>query len=479
MHRGLAHRWLRKALLAYARRQPPEQLLAGSQRAAWRAVQRAARCSQAYRELLREQGIAPGDLVARVSWQQLPVLTKANTFERFGLAPLARPVAVQDLADVLTSSGRGGGPGFGFRLSTRKQHDGSWFDIDLGLQDVFGVDDKPTLLVNCLPMGVVFSSRAVTVANVSVREDMACAILRDLGPRFAQTVVCTDPLFVRQLLRRAQELRLDWRALNTSMVLGEEMLVEPQREHIAAHLGIELGRENQRLIGSSFGVGELGLNLLFETRETIALRRALRSATPTLPWLARDGRQEALPSVFCHNPLRCHLEVLQPDAQGWGELCFTMLDREAVIPLPRYTTGDLGRLLPPAEARALCRTLDLPTPWLPVVLVRGRLKDRPPGLPSVEQVKEWVYRKHAVADRLSGAFKLQTLEDGRCELVLQPESGKELLHESACLETLRDAAAQAGYAGLLVRFVTPQDPPWGPPVDHERKFRYNDLADPR
>jgi phenylacetate-CoA ligase len=469
---ALWHRWLRKALLAHARRQPAERLLQQSRQRAWQVVRQAARTSAAYQALLREQGLDPARLGAGTEWQQLPVLGKANTFERFGLDALARPVPVQGLADVLTSSGRGGGPGFGFRLATRAQHARSWFDIDLGLQDVFDVDRRPTLLVNCLPMGVVFSSRAVTVANVSVREDMACAILRDLGPRYAQTLVCTDPLFVRRLLEQGRMLGLDWRALNTSLILGEEMLVEAQRDYLAAQLGIPPEGDGQRLVGSSFGVGELGLNLLFETRASIALRRALGRLQPAPAWLSPAGRHDALPSVFCHNPLRCHVEVLAPDAQGWGELCFTLLDREAVIPLPRYSTGDLGRLLQPRELRALSRQVGLPAPWLPVVLVQGRIRDRHAGWPSVEQVKEWIYRDHAVADGLSGAFRLEHAGDAGFGLILQAQAEASPQQQRQGLAALERHAADAGHTPRFVRFLTPADAPWGPPLDHERKFSY-------
>ncbi len=252
------------------------RMLESSKSRAIRACMDAAKHSSAYRTLLQEQGIDPAQLGPQTPWSSLPVLTKANTFERFPLSQLSRPLPARALADVLTSSGRGG-RSYGFRLTAREQHEEAWFDIDLGLQDVFGVDEKPTLLVNCLPMGVVFRSRAVAVANVSVREDMACSILRDVGPGFQQTVLCTDPLFIRRLLDEAQAAGVDWRALNTSVIVGEEVLVEAQRDYIAARMGIDIGQDPHRLVGSSFGVGELGLNLLFETRETIRMRRAMRT----------------------------------------------------------------------------------------------------------------------------------------------------------------------------------------------------------
>jgi len=468
---GRGVRLVRKALLAYARRLPPERLQARSLQGALKAVQHAARHSAAYRVLLQESGLDPAAVGPATPLQQLPVLTKDNTFGRFSLEALARPLPPTALADVLTSSGRGG-PGFGFRLTTRRQHESAWFDIDMGLQDVFGVDDKPTLLVNCLPMGVVFPSRAVTVANVSVREDMACAILRDVGPRFAQTLLCTDPLFIRRILAEGRRSGVDWQRLQTSVILGEEMLVEAQREYLAARMGIDLEGDTSRLIGSSFGVGELGLNLLFETRATIAMRRALRDPALAQAWLGLPAGDRALPSVFCHNPLRCHIDVLHPDSQGYGELCFTLLDQQAVIPLPRFATGDLGRLVPPATLQAICQATGRAAPWLPVVLLRGRIRDRQPALPSVEQVKDWLYEDHADADMLSGAFKIHLGTDGTPVLMLQ------LIADSVSVDITRlearliANATGAGFAKLSVTYCTNRADSWGTALDHERKFPY-------
>jgi len=465
---GPVLRLLRRLLLALARRMDPQRMLRDSQRGAQAAARRAARLSPAYRSLLAERGVSIQE--ARLALADLPVLTKANTFERFPLEQLAGRLEPKRLADVLTSSGRGGGS-FGFKLTSRRQHDASWFDIDLGLQDAFDVDRRPTLLVNCLPMGVVFRSRAVTVANVSVREDMACSILRDVGPRFAQTIVCTDPLFVKRLLDHASATGVDWRALNASLIVGEEVLVEAQRDYIARRIGLVLDADDRRMIASSFGVGELGLNLLFESRETIALRRAMRRQ-PEVARLLRGGADaSALPSLFCFNPLRCHVEVLSPDDDGFGELCFTLLERHPVIPLPRYATGDLGRLVDPKRVAEACSAAGIARPWLPLAVVRGRMADRSPGLPSVEDVKEAMYSDPAIADRLTGAFRLATGASGVARLLLQAQSQVAAADGAWAASVARHFDIALGHAVEAV-VVGPSEFPFRPALDYERKFRY-------
>ncbi len=427
----------------------------------------AASTSQAYRTLLHEQGTD----TATAQLNQLPALNKTNTFERFDLKDLCRPLAPEQFADVLTSSGRGG-PSFGFRISTRQQHENSWFGIDLGLQDTFDVDHLPTLLVNCLPMGVVFQSRAATVANLSVREDMACAVLRSLGPRYAQTLLCTDPLFIKPLLEQARATGIDWSALNTSVILGEEVLVEAQRDYIAARMGIDLAQPTHRAILSSFGIGELGLNLLFETRETVQLRRALRTKADIAQVLLGSSQVASPPSIFCFNPLRCHVEVLKPDAQGFGELCFTLLDRQAVIPLPRYSTGDLGKLVPTDDLRCAARLAATAAPWLPVVLLHGRIKDRAPGMPSVEDIKELIYTDHALADRLTGAFRLEMAGSDSITLTLQGHQNASRIELTELRSRLAALARAKGLGRIDLGVPTALDFPDRPLLDYERKFNY-------
>jgi phenylacetate-CoA ligase len=469
-----AVRLLRKGLLAYARRMDMERMRKTSERGALRMALQASQHSEAYRTLLQESGISPASLSDKTHLAALPVLTKTNTFARFSLRQLARPCHPSHIGDVLTSSGRSG-LHFGCRLTLRTQHEAAWFGIDLGLQDAFKVDQVPTLLVNCLPMGVVFNSHAVTVANVSVREDMACSILRDAGPLFSQTLLCTDPLFVRRLLSQGQASGVDWKSLNTSVILGEEVLVEAQRDYLAARMCMDPDHEPHRMIGSSFGIGELGLNLLFETRETIRLRRAARTHTALATLLRDAADHNNLPTVFCFNPLRCHVEVLNPSADGFGELCFTLLDPQSLIMLPRYASGDRGKLLSPDEAGLAAQAAGITLPWLPMVCVAGRIKDRIPGVPSVERIKDLLYRQHAVADQLTGAFRLGRTQDGRVQLRVQTID-LACAKASGVQAQLQSLLASLGLAHLSLELVTHLTWPGQPPLDYERKFPY--LAQP-
>ena len=53
--------------------------------------------------------------------------------------------------------------------------------------------------------------------------------------------------------------------------------------------------------------------------------------------------------IFSFNPLRTFIEVVDPDVDGYGRMTTSMLDPDATLPLLRYQTGDVVRLLDRAQ----------------------------------------------------------------------------------------------------------------------------------
>lgn len=448
----------------------PDKLLRMGHRWLLPAFRRAARRSPAYRALLAEAGVDPAsirtveDFVARC-----PVLEKANTFRRFGIRELlCDDVRPADLASILTSSGHGGN-GFAFGLSTRKQQEGAARLIDIGLDMAFDVGTRRTLLVNCLPMGVTFHSNLVCVANVSVREDMACAIVDRAGPLFEQIVLCGDPLFLKKLCDHSQAIGLDWKRFRVHVIVGEETFPETFRDYLAGVLGVEPDDPASGLIGSSMGVGELGLNLFNETRETVALRRAC-IGNPRLSekLTGLDPAVSPAPTFMVFNPLRTFVEVVNRDGHGCGDLVVTVMDEQAPIPLMRYATGDRMQFIDLAKAGAAGMAL----PALPVVALHGRAKDQLPGGGHVDLFKAALYREPEVARHLSGAHRISCEgENIYWEVQAVREAG----------ESCRLLADPLG-AGLAHRLpgrhvsITVLDYdtflPYCKTIDYERKFVY-------
>lgn len=451
----------------------PKRLLKIGEGRLLRCFRRAAKNSPAYKLLLAEAGVdptqirSPADFAARC-----PVLDKSNTFKRFSIRELlATDVSATDLASVLTSSGHGGG-GFALGLSTRAQFKATPGLIDLGLDIAFDIDRRRTLLINCLPMGVTFQSDAVCVANVSVREDMACAIVMQAGDLFEQIVLCGDPLFLKRLCDYSESIGVDWARHRVNVIVGEETFAETFREYLASVLHVSLDRPGSGLIGSSMGVGELGLNLFNETRQTVALRRACAIDPALLLRLTGSGADDSpLPTFLVFNPLRTYVEVINADSYGIGDLLVTVLDDKVPVPLMRYCTGDKIQILDHSLLMDLAEQWpDGDMPALPVIALHGRAKDKLPGGGHVDMFKAALYRHPEVARHLSGAHRVTSGADGICwEVQAVRDHGIDLDVLADRLQ--KDLAPRLGVR-LDTRCLTYEAFPYGKTLDYERKFAY-------
>ena len=433
------------------------------------AFQRASTRVPAYRQLLREHGVEPEAIVDCDTFTaRCPILTKANTFDRFSIDQLCAEGTIAQLAEVLTSSGHGGR--FSFGLSTRQQCADEPAMIDDVFDEAFAIRRRRTLVINCLPMGVVFTIGSATLATTSVREDMVIALLTTLGPLYDQVIIVTDPLFIRRVLDYAQERGVDWRKYRLGVIIGEEIFGEHFRLYVANRLGLDPEQPDDGYIMSSFGVGELGLHLCFETPATIAVRRAAARNSR----LAQEvfGECAALPMVLTFNPQRTFIEAVTPDSSGYGRMTISMLDTALPIPLMRYQPGDVVRLLDPRHVASLMERygVTLPGP-LPdqMLALTGRFKETLPNGSHVAFYKDALYSDPAVADRLTGAFRLTSRESGFIVIHVQLVRGAPA--DAVFENRLRTALGIPSTTGQVI--ASPYEAfPYGMSLDYERKFAY-------
>jgi phenylacetate-CoA ligase len=255
-------------------------------------------------------------------------------------------------------------------------------------------------------------------------------------------------------------------------VLGEEIFGEHFRGYVSACLGLSMDCPEQGYILSSFGVGELGLHLCYETPATIMLRRAAWQS----PELARDllavarpGR--ALPAILAFNPLRTFIEVAQPDSAGYGHLTISMLDAEMPVPLLRYQTGDIARLLDIDFVTETLRRHEVAVaPELPqrLIALEGRVRERLPNGSHVGVYKDALYADHAIARQLTGAFRVIAFEDD-CTFHVQLAASQP--STDSFKQRLLHAIPSEDRPAHVV--LWPYDRfPFGMAVDYERKFLY-------
>ena len=438
------------------------------------AFRRAAGEMPWYRELLAAAAVDPAEIVDLATFvARVPVLTKHNTFLRFRIDQLAATTPIADLAGVLTSSGHGGR--FSFGLTTRGDAAMEAEFVDHALDEAFAVRSRRTLLINCLPMGVVFRSAATTVATVSVREDMALALLVTFGQHFEQAVIVADPLFIKRLIDHAAAHLYDWGRLRTHVILGEEVFGEHFRTYLASALRLDIDGADRGSIMSSFGVGELGLHLAHETAATIALRRAAAAdADLARELLAHGADGGALPAILAFNPSRTYVEAVDPDPTGYGQLAFSLLDPGAPIPLLRYSTGDVARVLDADAVRRACAgrgtgvSSDLPPR---MIALRGRAGDRLPNGADVGLYKDALYADSLAARQLSGAFRVAAAGDSLTWHVQRAPSSAEPMPDGELISRLLQTMPAVARPGKVVVWPYEQFP-FGMSLDYQRKFAY-------
>ncbi|PXX35321.1 hypothetical protein [Undibacterium pigrum] len=468
-----ADRLERQETIRLLRETPPQILRELSEQATLQAFARAAKKAPFYRRMLSEQGIDVAAISSIAAFREhAPVLDKHNTFGQHDIAELCLDGSLDGVRSLLTSSGHSGV--FSFGVNTRDNLQRSAKSTDLGLQYLFQTDDKSTLLINCLPMGVKVHTDATFLAETSVREDMVFAVIKKFSAEFEQVILVGEASFIKKIIEEGHELHgIDWPSVQLQIVTGEEGIAENYRSYIAELIGLsDFDNPNGKLIGSSMGVAELDLNLFHETRETIRIRR-LAHRNPALRRALFGEDTRCCPMFFIYYPNRCYIETLDRDDQQ-QELVVSMLSEEMKIPLLRYRSGDCGALFDYEQVVAILREHDIgltPDLKLPFIAVSGRGKfvDGADGRLYPEAVKEALYADKRIAATITGNFRMSQVE-GETLVAVQLRPGRAI--PAGATEILSAALAEYSSATAHFHFWQHAEFPYNCGVDYERKFAY-------
>ena len=311
---------------------------------------------------------------------------------------------------MLTSSGHGGR--FSFGVISRAEAASSAAFVDAALDAAFGVKSKKTLAINCLPMGVVVSSHCMTVATTSVREDMAVALVKTFGDGYEQIVLIGDPLFMKRLTDHAVEQGLDWRRYRVNAVIGEETFGEHFRRYHRIPPRPGSRSPGGGHIMSSFGVGELGLHLCFETAATAALVRAtgrIRRWRATCWAGAVRSRGSWQPMILAFDP-RADLHRGRGPGRAtatarWRSPCSIRAARcrcSATRPAT-WLACSIAIAWPPRSSDHGVSVDEIPQALL---ALRGRAKEALPNGSQVGVYKDALYANPELARQFTGATRL-------------------------------------------------------------------------
>lgn len=433
------------------------------------AFRRAATRVPAYRQLLQEAGVEPGEICTTQDFARLPILDKRQTFQRFPIEQLCLDGELGQLGTVLTSSGHSGV--FAFGLTEADALGPTAQAMDDLLDHLFGVRSRPTLLINGLPMGVKIPTQACTLAETSVRSDMIVGLVRAFAPHFAQIILIGETAFVKTVLELGVRSDIDWPSLRIHVVVGEEPLAENARKYLELLAGMDLADPQRGLVISSMGVAEVGLNLFCEVPPVaplIRLRRLLHERADLRA--AALGSTTTVPSIFTYDPRRLRVEF-----DAGGRLILSTLAPALRLPLIRYATGDRGQTLKVSDAvraeieAAGIRWMEVES--VPIVLIHGRGEHALAGDHPVypEEVKEGLYHEPTLAEKTTANFRLRSgAERVRIRIQLSPGVVSERRLEEGFAAGIA-AYVKAPFDVSCERYETFRS---GMALDYERKFQY-------
>ena len=464
----------RRDLISHLQNVSPAQLMAESERLTLVAFQRQIREVPAYREMLAE--FDPATVSDIGAFRKLaPILDKHNTFGARDIRDLCRGGDLDGVRSILTSSGHSGV--FSFGVNTEENLARSSRSIDVGLEYIFGVDERSTLLINALPMGVKVNTKAAVLAETSVREDMVFALIKKFASEFEQIIIVAEGSFAKKIVEDgADHHGIDWRELPVSLITGEEGIAENYRSYMAHRLGIsDPARRDGKLVMSSMGIAELDLNIFHETLDTIRIRR-LAHQDPKLRRALFGDASSICPMLFVYYPTRCYIEQ-HPSGNAEQELVLSMLSDEMKIPLLRYRTGDLGRIFQYEDMVRILRehgysvAPDLKLPFV-AVYGRGEALTSASSQLTPDEVKEAIYADYEIAELLTGNFGLKMKAGNLVEIEFQLRKGKE---PPAGVEArFSESLAKINPIEVKPIFIAYQSFPHMMEIDWERKFRYLD-----
>jgi len=245
-------RFRRKKIFDYLQKVSTDKLLAMGHKRVVEAFHRARKNNPTYAKLLQTSGVKPKEIITVNDFcTKVPIIDK---YDVFGDKRLSKPYTqktISRLQSLMCSSGFSGTYSFG--LSSAKDERATAEAIDTTLEHFFSIGTKKTLLISCLSMGVkVYSS--VTLAEVSVRTDIALAIINEFAGYYDQILIIAEPYVAKKLLEEGVQQGVDWKKLQTSIITGGDWISESFRTYLESLAGISTELERHSMVIATMGL---------------------------------------------------------------------------------------------------------------------------------------------------------------------------------------------------------------------------------
>ncbi len=240
-------------------------------------------------------------------------------------------------------------------------------------------------------------------------------------------------------------------------------------ESLRSHLNTILNHKStyKSLILSSMGISELGLNLFFESEETIQLRQLVENDSVLREKILDKDDPSYTPTFFNYFPQSYYIEAINK------ELVITSF-KSTFLPFIRYNTQDRLRILSYQDLEQMkipdAKFISLLPPFKsPLILMYGKnevaqfdgQKIYPP------QIQKGLYENFSVASKITGYFKINNIQK-----VLEIQLKKGIEPTDDIKSEIQIAANTYLSVKLPVQLYSYVNFPHGMELDYLRKFKY-------
>src|SRR3989344_1388985 len=249
---------------------------------ALRLFHKAADKVKAYKDFLKKQGINPKRIQAFTDLSKVPPVNKNNYLRQYSLQDLMWPGALKPPLVFTATSGSTGDP-FYFPRSESLDRQYSLLAEQFLRNSSHGAG--PTLVVVGFGMGVwigglitykafemaaIRGKYAISIITPGINKPEIFNALRDLAPKFSQTILIGYPPFIKDVLDEAASEGIRLSNLNLRFLFAAESFTEKFRDYIAKKAGVrDVCADTLNVYGSA----DIGA-MAWETPTAVAVRRA-------------------------------------------------------------------------------------------------------------------------------------------------------------------------------------------------------------
>jgi len=158
---------------------------------------------------------------------------------------------------------------------------------------------------------------------------------------------------------------------------------------------------------------ELGLNVFHESKYSVATRRTIIHDEKLRKLFFYPGMGLS-PYFFHYYPFRTYIESIARDDHE--QMLFSVTDKKSILPVLRYATGDLGKVIKYENFSELLQNSYphlIPDLKLPVAIMSGRTNSKilfANKSFSIEDIKEKLYLDYEIASSITGLIVVRTFK---------------------------------------------------------------------